>query len=188
MAHTNPGANCEDAISPGLSPAAAAMAAKLALVGNCAAPCSAADSPGDATITWPVPKVVAKDEGAWVTMVCACMPALLSVVVAWLVVGDTLKDGELVAVVITGAVEMTDAVFVPCGRDRWIFKIIFYIWVYTHAQWKPHTPVKDKLGMLVLVRGITGFTVRVVGVVIVGLLSRLAVLATCAKEEGRLKN
>lgn len=42
--------------------------------------------------------------------------------------------------------------------------------------------MKDKLGMLVLVRGITGFTVRVVGVVIVGLLSRLAVLATWAKE------
>lgn len=47
-----PGANCGDAISPGFSPAAAAaMAAKLALVGNWAELCSAADSPGDATIT-----------------------------------------------------------------------------------------------------------------------------------------
>lgn len=35
MASTNPGVNWEEAISPGLSPAAAAaIAAKLALVGN----------------------------------------------------------------------------------------------------------------------------------------------------------
>lgn len=40
------------------------------------------------------------------------------------------------------------------------------------------SPVKDKLETLVLVRGITVFTVRVVGVLIVGLLTRLAVLAT----------
>lgn len=73
---TNPGANWEEAISPGLSPAAAAIAAKLALVGNWAA-----DNPGAATITWPVPKLVARDVGAWVTIVCALMPALLSVVV-----------------------------------------------------------------------------------------------------------
>lgn len=43
-------------------------------------------------------------------------------------------------------------------------------------MWHPYTPVKDRLE--VLVRGITGFTVRVVGVLIVGLLTRLAVLAT----------
>lgn len=49
--NTNPGANWEEAISPGLSPAAAAMAAKLALLGNWVAPCSAADRPGAATIT-----------------------------------------------------------------------------------------------------------------------------------------
>lgn len=49
-ARAPPGANWDEAISPGLSPAAAAIAAKLALVGNWA-PCSAADSPGDATIT-----------------------------------------------------------------------------------------------------------------------------------------
>lgn len=48
---TYPGANWEEAISPGLSPAAAAIAAKLALVGNWAAPCRAADNPGAATIT-----------------------------------------------------------------------------------------------------------------------------------------
>lgn len=67
---TNPGANWEEAISPGLSPAAAAIAAKLALVGNWA-PCRAADNPGAATITWPVPNVVAMDVGAWVTTDCA---------------------------------------------------------------------------------------------------------------------
>lgn len=69
--NTNPGANWEEAISPGFSPAAAAIAAKLALVGNWAAPCRAADNPGAATIKWPVPKVVAMDVGAWVTMDCA---------------------------------------------------------------------------------------------------------------------
>lgn len=42
-----------------------------------------------------------------------------------------------------------------------------------------YTPVKAKL---VLVRGITVFTVRVVGVLIVGLLTRLAVLATWVTE------
>lgn len=38
--------------------------------------------------------------------------------------------------------------------------------------------MKAKLETLVLVRGITVFTVSVVGVFIVGLLTRLAVLAT----------
>ena len=42
----------------------------------------------------------------------------------------------------------------------------------------PYTPVKDKLATLVLVRGIIGFTVRVVDVLIEGLFTRLAVLAT----------
>lgn len=47
--------------------------------------------------------------------------------------------------------------------------------------------MKDKLETLVLVRGITGFTVRVVDVLIVGLLTRLAVLATWETEaEGGL--
>lgn len=40
------------------------------------------------------------------------------------------------------------------------------------------SPVNDKLETLVLVRGNTVFTVKVVGVEIVGLLTRLAVLAT----------
>lgn len=43
-------------------------------------------------------------------------------------------------------------------------------------------PVKGKLETLVLVRGITVFTVRVEDVFIVGLLTRLAVLATWGKQ------
>lgn len=51
------------------------------------------------------------------------LPTLLSVVVDWMAVGDGLRDGELVAVVIMGVVEMTDAVFVaptvePGKRNR----------------------------------------------------------------------
>ena len=112
MAFAHPGANWEEAISPGLSPAAAAIAAKLALVGSWAAFCNAADSPGEATITWPVPKVVARDVGACVNIVCSRVPALLtSADVDRAVVRDGLKEGELAAVII-GAVEMTDAVFV----------------------------------------------------------------------------
>lgn len=109
---TYPGANWEEAISPGLSPAAAAIAAKLALLGNWAAPCRAADNPGAATITWPVPTVVAIEVEAGVTLVCAFVTALLSAILAWLMVGDGLKDGELFAVVTIDAVEITDAVFV----------------------------------------------------------------------------
>lgn len=45
-----------------------------------------------------------------------------------------------------------------------------------------NVPVKDKVETLVLVRGITGFTVRVVDVLMVGLLTRLAVLATWTAE------
>lgn len=46
------------------------------------------------------------------------------------------------------------------------------------ARAHTHTPVKDNVATLVLVRGIIGLTVRVVGVLMVGLLTRLAVLAT----------
>lgn len=53
---------------PGLRPAAAAMAAMLALVGSCAAPCSAADRLEAATITWPGPSVLTGVVGAWVTV------------------------------------------------------------------------------------------------------------------------
>ena len=65
---TYPGVNCEEAMRPGLRPAAAAMAAMLALVGSWAAPCSAADKLGAATITCPVPSVLAREDGAWVTV------------------------------------------------------------------------------------------------------------------------
>lgn len=65
-----PGANCEDAIRPGLNPAAAAMAAKLALVDNCVDPCSA-DSPGAVTMTCPVSREVAKEDAAFVAAIAA---------------------------------------------------------------------------------------------------------------------
>lgn len=116
---------------------------------------------------------------------------MLSAVVDRMAVGDGLKDGELVAVVNMGAVEMTDAVFVaptvvPVKRKghrdinrKFTFSkadlgdaVPFSILVEIR---RTVSPVKDKL---VLVRGITVFTVKVVGVVIVGLLTRLAVLAT----------
>ena len=51
-----------------------------------------------------------------------------------------------------------------------------------HIVSYPHTPVKVKPEMLVLVRGIIGFTVRVVGV-LMGLFTRLAVLATWMRAE-----
>lgn len=47
-------------------------------------------------------------------------------------------------------------------------------------------PVKGKLETLVLVRGITVFTVRVEDVFIVGLLTRLAVLATLCKRQNKM--
>lgn len=50
-----------------------------------------------------------------------------------------------------------------------------------------YAPVKDKPETLVLVRGITVFTVRVVGVLIVGLLTKLAVLATWTTEGGKIE-
>lgn len=51
-----------------------------------------------------------------------------------------------------------------------------------HEKHTWYIPVKDKLETLVLVRGITVFTVRVVGVLMVGLLTRLAVLATWSRK------
>lgn len=51
-----------------------------------------------------------------------------------------------------------------------------------HKKHAWYIPVKDKLETLVLVRGITVFTVRVVGVLMVGLFTRLAVLATWSIE------
>lgn len=112
VAYTNPEANWGDVIKLELSPAAAAAtAAKLGLVDSWAAPCSAAERLGAATITWPVPKLVATDVGACETI--ACRLALLSVDVDWKVVVDGLTEGELLDVAFTGAVEMTEAVFVP---------------------------------------------------------------------------
>lgn len=62
---------------------------------------------------------MAIDTGAWVAMDRAWLPTLLSVVVDWMAVGDGLRDGELVAVVTKGVVEMTDAVFVAPTVEPW---------------------------------------------------------------------
>ena len=94
-------------MSPGLSPAAAAMAAKL--LGNWAAFCSAADSPDADTITWPPPlNVAARDVG--VMTMCSWPPALLAS--EWRLTADGLSTGELAMVVTMGVVEMTEAVLV----------------------------------------------------------------------------
>lgn len=62
-----------------MRPAAAAMAAKLALVGIWAAPWRAADSPEAVTITCPVPKVEGTGVAACVMMVWDETTGLLSV-------------------------------------------------------------------------------------------------------------
>lgn len=105
---TYPGANCEEAISPGFRPAAAAMAAILALVGSW--PCRAADRLGAATITCPVPSVLASEDGAWVTVVMDSRAADMSAEDTCSVLGVGLREGEEAAVVTAGTVEITDAV------------------------------------------------------------------------------
>lgn len=108
---TYPGLNCDEAMRPGLRPAAAAMAAMLALVGSCAAPCSAADRLEAATITWPVPSVFTGVVCAWVTALAG----------SWVTEsadtdcgapGEGLSEGDEFAVVTVGTVEMVDAVLV----------------------------------------------------------------------------
>ncbi len=109
---TYPWVNCEDAMSPGLRPAAAAMAARLALVGSWVAPWKAAERLGAATITCPVPRVAAREDGAWLTAVTISWAEVCSEEGVCAAVGDGLSEGEDAAVVIKGAVEMTEAVLV----------------------------------------------------------------------------
>ena len=80
---------------PGLSPAAAAIAARLAFAGNCAAPWRAAAAvckPGVVTITWLAPR----GEGRGVEVVCVVLVSL--------------KEGDVTAEEAGGAVEITVAV------------------------------------------------------------------------------
>lgn len=106
-----PAANCEGAIRPGLRPAAAAMAARLALAGNWAAPCRAAAAavcnPDAVTITWLVPRGEDKVEVVCVVLVSLALDASAVEAEAD---GEGLNDGEVTAEEAGGAVEMTVAV------------------------------------------------------------------------------
>lgn len=111
MADTYPAANCEDAIKPGFSPAAAAMAARLAFAGNCAAPWSAAAAvcnPEAVTITWLVP--IAEDMGVEVVCVVLVSLALDASEVEAEAEGEGLREGDVTAEEAGGAVEITVAV------------------------------------------------------------------------------
>lgn len=105
-----PGVNCEEAMRPGLRPTAAAMAAMLALVGSCAAPCSAADKLDAATITCPVPSVFTSVAGAWVMVFADSWVTNDSANIACGALGEGLSEGDGVAVVTVGTVAMVDAV------------------------------------------------------------------------------
>lgn len=114
---------------PGLSPAAAAMAARLALVGSCAAPgrvaAVAVCSPAAVTVTWPVPRA----EGRGVEAVCVVLvsPAALEASEAEAEAeGEGLRQGGVTAGAAAGAVEITvaaavllaEASVVPAERAR----------------------------------------------------------------------
>lgn len=106
-----PAANCEGAIRPGFSPAAAAMAARLAFAGNCAAPWRAAAAavcnPDAVTITWLVPR---EDKGVEVVCVVLVSLALDASEVEAEAEGEGLREGEVTAEEAGGAVEITVAV------------------------------------------------------------------------------
>jgi hypothetical protein len=107
-----PAANCEGAIRPGLSPAAAAMAARLAFAGSCVAPCRAAAAavckPDAVTITWLVPR--GEDKGVEVVCVVLVSLALDASDVEAEAEGEGLKEGDATAEGAGGAVEITVAV------------------------------------------------------------------------------
>lgn len=151
-----PAANCEDAINPGLRPAAAAMAAKL-LAGNCAAPCSAVAAagwiPDVVTTTWPELMAEVMGVGAvWVVPVSLALDASVTPAEAE---GEGLRDGDVRTEDTGGAVDITVAVL---------------------AVGVPVVPVAEKLvTAAALVNGSTGFTVNVVAALLV---TRLGVEAT----------
>lgn len=157
-----PGANCEGAIRPGLSPAAAAMAARLAFAGNCAAPWSAAAvcKPDAVTITWLVPR--GEDKGAEVVCVVLVSLALDASEVEAEAEGEGLREGEVTAEEAGGAVEITAAVLLE------VLSVV---------------PVTERLVTVALVRGSTGLTVRVVAVLLV---TRLGVVATSEVGLGKI--
>lgn len=96
---------------PGFSPAAAAMAARLAFAGNGAAPCRAAAaavcSPDAVTITWLVPSGEGREEALCVVLVSLALDASEAGADAD---GEGLREGEVTAEEAGGAVEVTAAV------------------------------------------------------------------------------
>lgn len=96
---------------PGLSPAAAAIAARLAFAGNCAAPWRAAAAavckPDAVTITWLAPR----GEVRGVEVVCVVLVSLaLEASEVEAEAGEGLKEGDVTAEGAGGAVEITVAV------------------------------------------------------------------------------
>lgn len=95
-----------------MSPAAAAIAARLAFAGNCAAPWRAAAAavckPEAVTITWLAPR----GEGRGVEVVCVVLVslALEASEVEAEAEGEGLKEGDVTAEEAGGAVEITVAV------------------------------------------------------------------------------
>lgn len=164
MSKAPPAANCEGAIRPGLSPAAAAIAARLAFAGNCAAPWRAAAAavckPEAVTITWLAPR----GEGRGVEVVCVVLVslALEASEVEAEAEGEGLKEGDVTAEEAGGAVEITVAVLLDVESV---------------------VPVRERLVMAALVKGSTGLTVRVVAVLLV---TRLGVVATSEVGLGKI--
>lgn len=158
-----PAANCDGAMRPGLSPAAAAMAARLAFAGSCAAPWRAAAAavckPDAVTITWLAPR----GEGRGVEVVCAVLVslALEASEVEAEAEGEGLKEGGVTAEE-AGAVEITVAVLLDVESV---------------------VPVRERLVTAALVKGRTGLTVRVVAVLLV---TRLGVVATSEAGLGKI--
>lgn len=95
-----------------MSPAAAAMAARLAFAGSGAAPCRAAAaavcSPEAVTMTWLAPRGAAR--GAEVVCAAPASPALEASEAGAEAEGAGLREGEVAAEEAGGAVEITVAV------------------------------------------------------------------------------
>lgn len=158
-----PAANCEGAIRPGLSPAAAAMAARLALAGSCAAPWRAAAAavcnPDAVTITWLVPRGEDRVEVVCVVLVSLAPDASEAEAEAD---GEGLSEGDVTAEEAGGAVEITVAVLLE------VLSVV---------------PVTDRLVTAALLSGRTGLTVRVVAALLV---TRLGVVATSEVGLGKI--
>lgn len=101
---------------PGFSPAAAAMAARLAFAGNWAAPWRAAAAavcnPDAVTITWLVPRGEGREEVVCVVLVSLALDASE---VGADADGEGLSEGEVTAEEAGGAVEITAVVLLEAA-------------------------------------------------------------------------